>query len=190
MERIAVIGTTGSGKSTLARALAERLGLFRLELDAIMWGPNWTASTDEAIREGVLAQLPETRWVSDGNYSMVRDIIWSRADTLVWLDYAYPVILRRLFRRTLRRVQGKEVLWNGNKERFATQFLSRESLFLWQLQTHWKHRERYPQAFPQYPQLQVLHFTQPRQTDQWLHALKPVPQPTQDTRPDLKEPER
>ena len=43
MKRIMVVGTSGSGKTTLADTLSERLGLPRIELDALFWEENWSA---------------------------------------------------------------------------------------------------------------------------------------------------
>ena len=124
-QRIAVIGTTGSGKTTLARAVAVQLDTPHVELDALHWGPNWTSPAHLELRARVGAALNSERWVVDGNYSKVRDIIWARADTIVWLDYSLPLTLWRLTRRTLRRLAKREVLWNGNRESWRQQFLSR-----------------------------------------------------------------
>src|SRR4051812_15248546 len=89
-KRIVVIGTSGSGKTTLARRLAAKLGSPHVEIDALNWGPNWTAATAEQLRAKVEQALAGDGWVVDGNYSRVRSYIWSRATTLVWLDYPLP----------------------------------------------------------------------------------------------------
>ena len=39
-----------------------------------------------------------------------------QADTVVWLDLPLRVWLPRLIRRTVRRLRGREELWNGNRE--------------------------------------------------------------------------
>ena len=168
--RIVVLGTSGSGKTTLARQLAVRLGCPHIEADALYWGLNWTAAPLDEFRARVDQATACDYWTYDGNYSKVRDIAWGRADTLVWLDYPLPLVLWRLLRRTLRRVLGWEQIWNGNRESFRKQFLTRESLFLWALQTHGRHRREYPLLFqrPEYAHLTVIHLRSPRETVAWL----------------------
>jgi adenylate kinase family enzyme len=106
--RIVVVGTTGSGKSTLASELARRLALPYVELDALHWGPNWTHCTDEEMRQRADEATREDAWVVDGNYSIVRDLTWPRAEAVVWLDYPLLVILWQLWKRTWKRVLTKE----------------------------------------------------------------------------------
>ena len=144
MQRIAVIGTTGSGKTTLARALAEQLHIPHVELDSLFWEANWSEATEPVFRERVSAALRGDAWVVDGNYSKARDIVWGKADTVVWLDYSLPVMLWRLIRRTLRRIALLEELWHGNRETWRGAFFGRDSLFWWQLTTYKKHRRQYP----------------------------------------------
>src|SRR5512141_1433681 len=133
MQRYAVVGLTGSGKTRLARALAERLGLPHIELDALFWGPNWQPAPREGFRARVAEALGGEAWVADGNYSAVRDLVWQRAQALVWLDYSLPLVLWQLAVRTWRRITQREALWGGNRESLRAQFLSRDSLFLFAL---------------------------------------------------------
>jgi len=141
--RWVVIGTTGSGKSTFARRLGALLDLRVIELDALNWQPGWQEADRDEFRGAVEQATAGDGWVAEGGYSRVADLTWGRAEAIVWLDYAYPVILNRLFWRTLRRGLRREVLWNGNIERLWPHFTSRDSLFLWQLQTHWRRRPRF-----------------------------------------------
>lgn len=170
--RVVVVGTSGSGKTTLARALARRLGVPHVELDALHWEPDWTPAPADLLRERARAALAAVGWVTDGNYSMLRDLIWERADTLVWLDYPLPLILWRLARRILRRTTTREELWSGNRERLWVHF-TRDSLILWALRTHPKHRRDYPAALaePRHTHLRAIRLRSPRATARWLAAL-------------------
>ena len=87
LKRVVVVGTSGAGKTTLAGELARVLGVSHVELDAYRHGPNWTETPDDIFREKISGALTGQDWVVDGNYSVARDIIWTRATTVVWLDY-------------------------------------------------------------------------------------------------------
>jgi adenylate kinase family enzyme len=144
MRRVVVIGTTGSGKSRLAEALSERTGLRVIELDALYWGPGWQGVPDELFRHRVERETRDGGWIVVGNYSQVRDLTWRVADTLVWLDLPLPLVMWRLFWRTLRRCVTHEDLWGtGNRETLANAFFSRQSVLLWALKTHRRNRRRF-----------------------------------------------
>jgi len=171
--RICVVGTTGSGKSTLARELAERLHIPCLELDAYHWQPDWIETDREVTRRLVAEFTRAEAWVSDGNYSFLRDILWKRAEALVWLDYPLALIFWRLWWRTWKRVLTREVLWGTNKERLWPQFFSKDSLFLWALKTYRRHRDNFSSMpkLPEYAHLKVYRFRSPGQTRAWLQGL-------------------
>lgn len=173
--RVAVVGTTGSGKTTLAAQLAARLGVAHVELDALHWGPGWVAQPRAEFRAGVAAALAGLAWVADGNSSAVRDIVWGRAGTLIWLDYPLPLVLWRLLRRSVRRSLLGEELWNGNRERLRDAFLSRDSLLLWALRTTGPRRREYPLLLQSqaYHHLAVVRLRSPRETAAWLASLPP-----------------
>ena len=175
--RTAVVGTSGSGKTTLAQRLAQRLGLPHVELDSLHWGPDWTPTPREFFRERVTGALSGEAWTTDGNYSAVRDIIWARADTVVWLDYSLPVVMGRVTWRTIRRSLLQEELWNGNRERLGQAFFGRESIIWWALSTYRRRKRQYPVLFgqPEYAHLHVVHLTSPRAAREWLDGL-PVAQ--------------
>jgi adenylate kinase family enzyme len=170
--RVAVVGTSGSGKTTLARRLAERLGIPHVELDALHWDLDWVPVPPEVFRERAAQALSGEAWTTDGNYSRVRDIVWGRADTVVWLDYSLPLVLWRVTRRTIRRVVTQEGLWGGNREQWGASFFSRDSIILWALRTYRRRRREYPILFsqPEYAHLQVVHLRSPQAARKWLRA--------------------
>jgi adenylate kinase family enzyme len=103
MQRVSVVGVSGAGKTTVGRKLAAALGVAFVELDAIFHQPDWVELPHDDFRERVHAALATPGWVVDGNYSMVRDLVWDRADTVVWLDLPRRLVMRRVILRTLRR---------------------------------------------------------------------------------------
>lgn len=171
--RISVVGTSGSGKTTTAGQIAQRLGIPHVELDALHWEPNWTEAPIEVFRARVTQALSGETWAVDGNYGKVRDIVWGRADTVVWLDYTLAVILWQLVRRTVRRSVTQEELWGGNRESLGKAIFSRESILLWALQTYKRRRREYPVLLgkPANAHLAVIHLRSSRETHQWLINL-------------------
>lgn len=171
--RIAVVGTSGSGKTTLAQRLARHLGIKHVELDAVHWGPDWTPTPREVLRVRVAQALAGNAWVTDGNYSAVRDIVWSRADTVVWLDYPWPVVMGRVTWRTLRRSLFGEELWNGNREQLRNAAFSRDSIIWWALSTYRRRRREYPLLFrqPEHAHLEIVRLRSSRMANEWLQSL-------------------
>jgi adenylate kinase family enzyme len=144
MKRVVVLGTTGSGKSWLAERLAARDGLRLIELDALFWGKDWQPAPLELFRYRVEREIRDGDWIVVGNYGQVRDLTWRAADTLVWLDLPFPLVMWRLFRRTMRRSLTKENLWGtGNTESVVRSLFSRQSILLYAMKTHRKNRARF-----------------------------------------------
>ena len=174
--RLVVVGTSGAGKTTIARQIASILDVPHIELDSYRYGPNWTKTPDDVVRDRLSEALRAEAWVADGNYyRMARDVVWPRATTVVWLDYSIHVVMWRLFGRTMRRGILQEELWNGNREKLWWHFVTRDSLFLWALNTHWRRRRTMPAVFaqPEHAHLDVVHLRSPKSTNDWLETLGP-----------------
>ncbi len=172
-KRISVVGTVGSGKTTCAREISLRLDAPHVELDSLHWEPNWVEGPDPVFRERVIQSLRGDSWVVDGNYHQVRDIVWGRADTVVWLDYPFRTIIARLAWRTFRRIFSREKLWKGNQERLRSLF-TRDSIFWWAVKSYRRRRREYPRLLsrPEYSRLKVMRLRSPTETNNWLSSLE------------------
>jgi adenylate kinase family enzyme len=168
--RINVVGTSGAGKTTFARALAARLGLPCIELDALNWEAGWVEADHEVFRERVRTATEAEVWVLDGNYSRVRDLLWARADTLVWLDFSRSVVTWRIVTRSLARLVRRTELWAGNRER-VWQLFGRDSIIWWSVSTYARRRRDYPALIAQHPHLQVVRLRSPAAAERWLRRL-------------------
>jgi adenylate kinase family enzyme len=173
MQRISVVGTSGSGKTTLARQISQRLAIPHVELDMLSWEPNWKLVPNDVVQQRISQALACDSWVVDGNLnSSERDIIWTKADTVVFLDYPLLVVMRRILWRTVRRVVTQTEVCNGNRETWKTA-LSKDSVILWALQTYQKRRRDYLLLFakPEYAHLNIVHLTSPASAKDWLFSL-------------------
>jgi adenylate kinase family enzyme len=173
--RIAIVGTSGTGKTTLALQAAEKLGIPHVELDALFWGPNWTQPTSLDFYDRVSEALAGDAWVVDGNYLRVRALIWTRATTVVWLNYGLPLVLWRITRRTIARSLQHQELWNGCYESLQKGFLSRDSVILWALKTYYPRQREFPEWFRLFHHLEVVELRSPVEAEEWLASLPPAP---------------
>jgi adenylate kinase family enzyme len=170
LRRVAVVGTSCSGKTTFAKALAAQLQVPHIELDALHWRADWVPAPHEAFRQAVAVATSAERWVSDGNYSTVRDLVWGRATTVIWLDYAFALVLRRAVYRTARRALLREELFSGNRESLRKALLSRDSILWWVVTTWGRRRREYRNLFEPgaFAHLEVVTFASPREADRFL----------------------
>jgi adenylate kinase family enzyme len=148
-QRVLIVGPAGSGKSTTAAELARRSRLPNVELDALMLGPRWSRADDASFRERVAELATDDEWIVSGNYAGVRDVLWRRAELVLWLDLPKRTVLRRLLWRTVRRVLTREDLGGGNRETLSRVF-GRQSIIAWALRSHSALRAEYERAVDVY----------------------------------------
>ena len=180
--RIAVLGNSGSGKSTLARALAARLDIPHVELDALNWQADWRGLSTDAPEEWarvVGEAIAGEAWVTDGNYSKGSlPQILPRATDIICLDYSRAVIMGRVLRRSFLRAWSGRELWpgTGNREDFR-RWLRKDHPIRWTWDTHLSanaKREGY-WADPALAGARKHRFKTPARTRRWLEAIPPTP---------------
>jgi hypothetical protein len=171
-QRIVIIGRTGSGKTTLAHELAAALGVPHVELDSLYFGPDFSTAPLPVLRERTAAAIAGDRWVTDGNKRAVRDIVWPRADTIIWLDYPLLVSLWRLGKRALWRtsVLKEQSAKAEGKAPFHKQIFSAAKGVLLALRSHMGQRKEYPILFakPENQHLAVACLRSPKDPRRWL----------------------
>jgi hypothetical protein len=178
MRRLNVVGTSCSGKTTLARELAARLGMPHVEFDALFWGPDWTPVSTDDFRSRLTAALAVDRWVADGGYAPVRDITWSRVDTIVWLDYPMRLVLARWARRTVARIRSREEFWPGTGNRESIRkALRRDGLLWWILGTHRRRRRSFAAAMGTSADVRWIRLRSAAEASRWLASIQPSDSP-------------
>jgi adenylate kinase family enzyme len=117
----------------------------------------------------------QDEWIIDGHYRNVRHHIWSKADTVIWLNYPLAVVAARLVRRR----------WEKPKMAMAQPSVSSAgSNDLTPLHVNWRdridrlartlrERREYGRLLhaPQYRGLRIVELRSPRDSINWLQAL-------------------
>lgn len=179
VQRVSVVGTSGAGKSTLARALSVALDADFLELDSVYHQPGWVPLPREEFRRRVGDAVAGQRWVIDGNYtSNVKDLVWARADTVVWLDLPKRTVMRRIIWRSFQRAARRVELWNGNRERWRNLFSAdkEQSVIAWAWQTHAATRAKLEAAMadPANAKLHFVRLKNPAEVRRFLASVSSV----------------
>lgn len=147
MKRIAIVGTSGAGKTTVAKKLSRKLNIPAYELDNLYWLPGWQSTDWSIFAEKVSSIVEKDSWIICGNYSKVREIIWDKADMIIWLDYSFLLCFIRSLLRSIKRIFTKQQCCNGNYETISRTFFSKNSILLWIIKSHSRHKKSYASAF-------------------------------------------
>jgi adenylate kinase family enzyme len=175
VRRVSVVGCSGAGKTTLGRRLAAALDVPFVELDGIFHEAGWAPLPPDEFRARLAPLVAGDTWVIDGNYAAVRDQVWARADTVVWLDLPRWRVMPRVVGRTVRRIVTRTELWNGNRESLSALFGGDpdESVVLHAYRSHARNHDRYAAARvdPAWASLRFVQLASPRAVRQFLATI-------------------
>jgi ribose 1,5-bisphosphokinase PhnN len=105
----------------------------------------------------------------------VKDLIWARADTVVWLDLPKRTVMRRIIWRSFQRAARRVELWNGNRERWRNLFSvdKEESVVAWAWQTHAATRAKLEAAMadPANAKLHFVRLRSPAEVQRFLSSV-------------------
>ena len=171
--RIAVVGCSGSGKSTMARTIAQAKGIPWINADGLLFcDANWTERPKAEYYELIEQHIAAEAFVYDGNIGGSAQIVLPRIDTLVWLDYPKPLVMRRLLGRTIRRAWTKEPLYSGSRESWRMSFASRDSILLYAWRSYHERKAQYTELFRDLPgHITPIHLKTPAQADRLCQTL-------------------
>lgn len=156
MKRIVIVGACGSGKTSLGRHLAENLDYPLIDLDDLYWLPNWIMRPKDEILASIKKTVEAPQWVICGNHSPARKVIWSKADTIIWIDPPFLSLLWRVLKRSIRLMVTKQPICNGNYETLRRLFC-KDSILYYLVTSYHKCKRRFPEARHAFPQAKWIH---------------------------------
>ncbi|MEV0928558.1 adenylate kinase [Streptomyces spongiicola] len=168
MPKIALFGAPATGKSTLARWLSTKLDQPHTDLDDLLFTPDGPLPLEEFRRQA--GEITRTDgWIVEGNFSKLADVVWHRADTLIWLDFPLPLILYRIVRRSLRQLTGRENSAQARRLTWSKAFFARRSLLRTAIRKHRANRPRYIRQVAETAELgvQVVRLRGPQDIRRW-----------------------
>ncbi|MEU6404194.1 AAA family ATPase [Streptomyces sp. NPDC046985] len=172
MNRVLVVGSTGAGKTTLARAIAERLAIPFHEMDGLaIIAPRW--QENPRLLKDVSQISSGSSWIFDSfGHPQVRELLWTRADTIVWIDYSRSVVMRRVLRRSLARTLFRRRIFGGNRETVGAWFGPDHPVW-WAWSQYRRRRADIASrcANPRFAPLNVMRFHSPRAARAWLDTV-------------------
>jgi len=173
MRKIALFGPTATGKTTLARRLSAESGYLHTDLDDLLFTPDGPLSLEEFRRQAAEVTSGD-EWIVEGNFSKLADVVWHRAEVLVWLDFPLPLIVYRIVRRSLRQLTGREDSAQARRLTWSKAFFDRRSLLRTAIRKYRNNRPRYALQVSETAALgvDVIRLRRPREVERWTSGLR------------------
>jgi adenylate kinase family enzyme len=172
-KRAIVFGSTGMGKTTLVKQIADDFSLPVIDIDSLRREAGKSASVEETFSRLVSESIKGDTWIIDGSYTSVQDIVWTRAEAIIWMDFSFWVFLSRLAKRSLYRIFVRKKSEKPIKGRYQPAG-ERTSNYLRAILTG-KQRQRHYFATlysSEYTHLHIIRLSSPEEATNWINLLK------------------
>ena len=172
-KRTIVFGSTGVGKTTMVKHIAEEFDLPVIDVDSLRREAGRSNSPEETFVRLTTESVKGDTWVIDGSYTSVQDIVWPRADAIVWLDFSFWVFLSRLIKRSLYRMfirkKSEKPIKGRNQPARERAWTYLRAIF-----TGTQRRERYFATIygSKNAHLHIIRLASPEEVQRWLDLIK------------------
>ena len=165
--RVLVAGVSGVGKTTFCQRVSRVLGIPHTEIDELFHGPRWQPRLN--FIDDVTTLACSESWITEWQYGAAREILATRANTLVWLDLPFRITLARVVRRTVLRRITRQELWNGNREQSLIRaFIAPEGIIRWSIRTRHKYATLVPALAARHPEMAIIRLRTLREVEGWV----------------------
>ena len=126
MKKIVIIGCSGSGKSVLANILGRKLNINPIDLDTVRFTDGFASEKrpTEDFMKDVANIAKDNEWIVEGVYynHQIEDVLWKKADMVIWLDLPLWLIEYRTWKRSIIRIFKHQTKPSGSPVNWKTEF--------------------------------------------------------------------
>lgn len=171
--RIAIIGVSGSGKSTLARKLAANYSLPLVELDKFLFDEQGQKRNTDLFLADVKKAVSGKQWIVEGISYKMADLVWPKADFVIWLDLPLRTMWPRVFWRSLQRLITRGSMPSGHPVKFSSEF-GRHGIVRNLHKIYANIHDQYPKHFDKAEKgkVNLIRINSRKELDRWLESLE------------------
>ena len=164
--KIMIIGSCGAGKTTLAILLGNLTNIPLIHLDKEYWKPGWVETEKEEWKEKQKQFVNNDTWIIDGNYGGTLDVRFSKADTVIFLDYNKYICTYRIIKRLLQNIGKTRIdMAEGCNEKIDFPFIK----FVWEFPK--KSRPKIIQKMAEYKNIKKIVLKNQKETDLFVSKI-------------------
>jgi hypothetical protein len=123
--------------------------------------------SSERVRQQLREVMGQEAWVLDGNFDSERELVWPQADCIIWLDYSWLTIFRRIAFRNFFWLITQQPTWSGNRMTLPRAL----SGICHTIKSYPNKRRHYPRKLAELTCVVSYRFHTNRETEAWLQHL-------------------